>query len=209
MPQVGDSIAALPPSDPHEERLYVPSDFNETQRDQLKIVHLVDVEMKLREGEAQDALCDLRMTVRNINTLTFQKQTEVRGQEMNLRSNAVINKFKTKRHLLVLKYNAARTAMIALGCLDTGEGDDYPPLTESDATMKSSEKPYQLGDGRRLGGPLFMAGVGKKVILPNEPGILYLPEQINVQLTRHDVGFRHQPKRSAKSGGPKIYDAFP
>jgi hypothetical protein len=174
MPQVGDSVAVLPPSDPHEEQLCLPSDFNETQRDQLKIVPLVDVEMRLREGEAQDALRDLRMTVRHINTLTFQKQTEVRGQEANLRSNDVINKFKTKRHLFVLKYNAARNAMIALGCSDTSEGDDYPPLKESDATMKHSEKPYQLGDGKRLGGPLFTAGIGKKVVLPNEPGIVYL-----------------------------------
>lgn len=172
MPQVGDSVAVLPPSDPHNERLCIPSDFNETERDQFKIVHLVDVEMKLREGEAQDALHDLRTTVRGINTLMFQKQTEAHGQEMNLRSNDAINKFKTKWHLFVAKYNTARNAMIALGCSDTGEDDDYPPLTESDATMKSLEKPYQLGDGKHLGGPLLTAGVGRKVVLPNEPGMV-------------------------------------
>jgi hypothetical protein len=174
MPLLGDSVAGLPPSDPHEEKLCMPSDFNECQRDQLKISHLIDVETKLREGEAQDALRDLRMTVRNINTLTFQKQTEVRGQEANLRSNDAINKFKAKRHLLVLRYNAARSAMTALGSLDTGEGSDFPPLKESDATMKNSERPYQLGDGKRLGGPLLTAGIGKKVVLPSEPGTVAL-----------------------------------
>jgi hypothetical protein len=174
MPQLGDSVAALPPSDVHEEQLCIPSDFSESQRDQFKLSHLVDVEMKLREGEAQDALRDLRMTVRNINTLTFQKQTEVRGQEANLRSNDAINKFKAKCHLLVLKYNAARNAMIALGCSDTDDSSDFPPLKESDATMKNSERPYQLGDGKRLGGPLLTAGIGKKVVLPSEPGIVSL-----------------------------------
>lgn len=194
MPQLGDSVAELPLSDPHEERLCIPSDFNESRRDQLKISHLVDVEMRLREGEAQDALRDLRMTVRNINTLTFQKQTEIRGQEANLRSNDAINKFKAKRHLLVLKYNAARSAMIALGCLHTGEDDDFPPLTESDATMKNSERPYQLGDGKRLGGPLLTAGIGKKVVLPNEPGIIYLHKLVHIKLT-YNTGSRRQSQR--------------
>lgn len=70
-----------------------------------------------------------------------------------------------------MKYNSARSTMIALGCTNTGDDDDFPPLSEADATMKHSENPYQLGDGKRLGGPLFTAGVGKRVVLPDEPGM--------------------------------------
>ena len=197
MPQLGDTVAALPLRDIHEEMLCLPSDFNDSRRTELKINHLEEVEMRLREGQAQDALRDLRITVRNLNTLTFQKQTEIRGQEANTRANDVINKFRTKRRLLVAKYNAARNAMIALGCTDTNEDDDFPPLTESDAVMKHSERSYELGDGKRLGGPLFTAGVGKKVILPNEPGRILSPI-INTYMLINVVGSRRQPQRKTK-----------
>lgn len=174
MPMLGDVVTALPPSEIHDEILFLPSDLTKAQRNEFQISHLEDVEIRLREGEAQDALRDLRMTVRNINTLTFQKRVEVRGQDAHTRANGVINRFKVKRHLLVMRYNSARSAMIALGCTNIGDDDDFPPLSEADATMKHSEKPYQLGDGKRLGGPLFTAGVGKRVVLPDEPGMMIL-----------------------------------
>lgn len=171
MPTLGDVVTALLRSEIHNETLCLPSDFTKAQRDEFQISHLEDVEIQLREGEAQDALRDLRTTVRNINTLTFQKQVEVRGQDANTRANGAIDRFKVKRRLLVMKYNSARSTMIALGCTNTGDDDDFPPLSEADATMKHSENPYQLGDGKRLGGPLFTAGVGKRVVLPDEPGM--------------------------------------
>ena len=108
--------------------------------------------------------------MRHINALTFHKQTDVRGQRDNLKSMDTINDFKAKRRLLVQKYNAARNTMIALGCEDTGKDGDFPPLREEDATMKYSERPYQLGDSKRMDGPLFTAGAGRKVVLPDEPG---------------------------------------
>ena len=210
MPELGDVISMLPPSEIHGEILCLPSDFTKARRDELRIAHLEDIEIRLREGEAQDALRDLRMTVRNINTLTFQKQVEVRGQDANTRSNEVINRFKTKRYLLVMKYNAARTAMIALGCTNIGDDDDFPALSEADATMKHSEKPYQLGDGKRLGGPLFTAGVGKRVVLPNEPG-MNISWLICVHVLICDTGRRSRLLRTAKvNDKPKssvyIYD---
>jgi len=171
MPTLGDIITVLPPCKTHREILCLPSNFTKEQCDELQITHLEVVEIQLQDGEAQDTLWDLRMTVRNINTLTFQKQVEAHGQEANTRAYEAINHFRIKCHLLVMKYNAAHTAMIALGCMNIGDNDNFPPLSEADMRMKHSEKPYQLGDGKCLGGPLFTTGVGKRVVLPNEPGV--------------------------------------
>jgi hypothetical protein len=96
---------------------------------------------------------------------------------------------------LVLKYNDAHSAVITLGCPDTGEDDDYPSLSEADTTIKTSEQPCQLGNGKHLGGgALLMAGIGKKVVLPNEPGIIYLPKLVSVKL-KYATDFDHQPAR--------------
>jgi hypothetical protein len=184
-PQVGDAVAAQDACDTEAEKLYLPSDFDNRRRDELQLNHLVDVEMKLREGEAHDALRDLRATVRHINALTFHKQTDDRGRRDNLKSMDTINDFKAKRRLLVGKYNAARSAMIVLGCEDVGEDDDFPPLREEDATMKYSERPYQLGDGKRTDGPLFTAGVGRKVVLPDEPGTTSCYLAVNKLVVTH------------------------
>jgi len=171
MPQVGDAVATQVSCPLESEKLFLPSDFDDAARRTLKLEHLVDVEMSLREGEAHDAIRDLRATVRHINALTFKKQTEMRGQKDSLRSMDAINDLKAKRHLLVAKYNGARAGLIALGYQDDGEAGEFPPLREEDATMKYSERPYQLGDGKRVDGPLFIARAGRKVILPDEPGL--------------------------------------
>jgi len=110
-PMLGDMVTALPTLEIHDEILYLPSDFTKAHHDELWISHLEDVEIQLQEGEAQDALWDLRTTVRNINSLTFQKQVKIRGQDANTRANEVINQFKVKRHLLVMKYNGACDAI--------------------------------------------------------------------------------------------------
>jgi hypothetical protein len=194
-PQLGNTVAAQDVCDIEVEKLYLPSDFGKRKRDELQLNHLVDVEMSLREGEAHDALRDLRATVRHLNALTFHKQTDVRGQRENLKSMDTINDFKAKRRLLITKYNAARSAMIALGCEDTGKDGDFPPLREEDATMKYSERPYQLGDSKRVDGPLFTAGAGRKVVLPDEPGMYTL--NIHYNSTRlKGAGARRQSQRA-------------
>ena len=108
---LGDMVTALPTLEIHDEILYLPSNFTKAHHDELWISHLEDVEIQLQEGEAQDALWDLRMTVRNINSLTFQKQVKICGQDANTRANEVINQFKVKCHLLVMKYNGACDAI--------------------------------------------------------------------------------------------------
>ena len=80
--------------------------------------------------------------------LTFQKQVKVCGQDANTRVNGVINQFKVKHHLLVMKYNSAQSTMIVLRCMNTEDDDDFLPLFKADVTMKHLKKPYQLGDGK-------------------------------------------------------------
>jgi hypothetical protein len=201
MPLAGDAVAAQDFCRIEAEILFLPSEFNKETRDKLELGHLVDVETRLREGEAHDALRDLRITVRHINALTFNKQTTVRGQKHNLRAMDAINDLKAKQKLLVEKYNAARIALIALGCEDSGENGEFPPLREEDATMRYSERPYQLGDSKRNDGPLFIAGAGRKVVLLDEPGMLMSSA---TNLSKQWLGAPRQGRSKKQIPGKKI-----
>jgi hypothetical protein len=143
-PQLSNTVATQDVCDIEVEKLYLPSNFGKWKRNKLQLNHLVDVEMRLWEGEVHDVLRNLRATVGHINALTFHKQIDVHGQRDNLKSMDTINDFKAKRRLLVQKYNAAHNVMITLGCEDTGKDVDFLPLREEDATMKYSEWPYQI-----------------------------------------------------------------
>jgi len=59
-PQVVPYIISAPYCPPQEEKLFLPSDFNSNDRTKLGLDILGGEELKLRKGEANDALHSLR-----------------------------------------------------------------------------------------------------------------------------------------------------
>ena len=59
MPQIGDCVAAVAPCEVEDECLFLPSDFAVGDHHGYNLEQLVVEEMKLREGQAHDALRDL------------------------------------------------------------------------------------------------------------------------------------------------------
>jgi len=159
--------------EPEDQVLFLPSDFpNDETRDRLGIDRLGLMEMKLREGEAHDALRELRAIVKYINGLTYKKLTSIRNAGPNTRAKEMIDNAKKRRTASIEKYRASRTAMIELGSTKTGDDAEFPALAEADATMAHTERPHALGDGSRAMAMIWRAGGGKRARLSNHKGII-------------------------------------
>jgi hypothetical protein len=169
MKSVTDHAANQVTQEPEEQILYLPSDFpnSEVRRD-LGLDQLEVIEMKLREGEAYDALRDLRTAVKHVNGLTYKKQTNVRHAGPNTRAKEMIDDVKRKRDGYIDRYNGAREAMISLGCTCVGDQDEFPRLTVADAVMKYTERPHACGDGSRSMAKIWRIGGQKKLLLHKE-----------------------------------------
>jgi hypothetical protein len=165
MPGSAERITNHEIGEPEMEILFLPSDFPLAVRESLGFHHLGEVEMLLREGEAYDALRDLRSAVKHINGLSYEKRSSVRNSGPNTRTKQLIDDAKSKCDNWIEKYTAARQAMINLGCTRVEENDEFPKLTAADAVMKYTELPHALGDGSKSTGPLWRAGGRKKLTL--------------------------------------------
>jgi hypothetical protein len=169
MGSVAESIAGQVAREPEDQVLFLPSDFPDAdRRKRLQIDHLAPIEMQLREGEAYDALRDLRIAVKHINGLTYKKQTSIRNTGLNTRAKTIIDDVKRRRNTHVDKYGAARQAMINLGCSRVGDQDEFPKLTIADAVMKYTEQPHALGDGSKSMAKIWRASGRKKVNISND-----------------------------------------
>jgi hypothetical protein len=72
-----------------EERLFLPSDYDTSQREALGITHLTKTESDLREGVAFDCIRSLQQCVKALDGLTIEKR-EARGQDQHTRASAAI-----------------------------------------------------------------------------------------------------------------------
>jgi hypothetical protein len=92
---VADIALSQTTVDPGHQVLYLPSDFSSANaRSRLGIDHLARIEMQLWEGEAYDALRDVRIAVKHINGLTYRKRLHVREAGPNTRALNMINDAK-------------------------------------------------------------------------------------------------------------------
>ncbi|THV04648.1 hypothetical protein K435DRAFT_649011 [Dendrothele bispora CBS 962.96] len=158
-PSVMDLVVDQDFAHPESEKLYLPSDLNEEQRDVHGMRRLVDVEMRLRKGEANDAIRCLRSALRDRKTVLVAKnkpQNFVVGTQRNIRSLQVVQQSQDKVTKHKLKYIACRKAMIELGL---PEGDsEYPKLRDEDLRNKDVRDFIELGEGSREDSWLWRTG---------------------------------------------------
>jgi len=154
MPQVGDCVAALGACEVADERLFLPSDFKVDTHYQYGIERLTVEEMKLREGQAHDALRDLRAAIKYGRTLNQHRKDHVHKQGAVTRAKAIIFDAHAKKSFQADKYRAARVAMVALGRTD----NTFPELNDEDMYTKDTMAPHALGDGSKTEGWIWNVG---------------------------------------------------
>ncbi|KAJ7233451.1 hypothetical protein C8J57DRAFT_1090535 [Mycena rebaudengoi] len=118
-------------------------------------------ELKLRQGEANDALCSLHEHIQHSQALRQYKNARsnvVHGQEKNTRAVQKIKDVQTKIQSYVHKYRQAHTAMIALGCNPQDPKFGFLELRDEDIYTKNVDQPHNLGDGGKVEGWIWRQG---------------------------------------------------
>ena len=134
MPTVRDLDLDSQACEEQDVELYLPSSFNAISRVRLGLDHLVEAEMDLRRGQANDALENIREICRRAYAMKREKYDSARGVAANTRARKQLDDVRHYKLTFISQYNAARAAMVSLG-MDK-DSQDYLPLTEADTTMR-------------------------------------------------------------------------
>jgi hypothetical protein len=111
---------------PEDEAIVLPSSIEVSRRP----ASLAEIERKLREGQANDALATIRKCLSHEVALLRNKSRNVRGQRANTRANEIISNVKAQVNAAAEEYREAYGAMVSLGM--TPDDHQYRHLNESD-----------------------------------------------------------------------------
>ncbi|KAK6974082.1 CxC2 domain-containing protein [Favolaschia claudopus] len=151
---------------PEEVRLFMPSEIVESEtRERVCAAGLPDVEARMREGEASEALEGVR---RGLRTRTMTNRFKIRhftGQGLLTRGQGMLRVINVRIHLSKLRYRYSRAALLALRGHGSWEerlrvlaDDDVRALNERALT---NEEKAQNEHWAELGGAIVEGGVAR------------------------------------------------
>jgi hypothetical protein len=138
---------------PENEKLFLPSDFTESDRERLGLLQSATDERRLLEGSAYDVLHRLRTIIKGLNITRDDKKKNARGQVANTRAKSNIKDIELQRDLAISEYNFIRNILLSLGV--PSDDIQFRPLTLQDTQMKRADIHRQLGDTHRTDGFLW------------------------------------------------------
>lgn len=131
--------------------LYLPSFMGE---DKAELETLVEAEKQLRQGQANDALHELRIALSQ-KSVTFRTQIRAAKTQMTkTRAWTRVNNLDAQVRQHGRIYTAARKAMLALG-MEGEEMDNYKPLTRDDLKVETAVLDPSIRGQRHLHLPWF------------------------------------------------------
>lgn len=101
--------------EPEDEQLALPSTIPSDPR----FAHLRSIELRLREGQANDALKDIRACISQKLVLLRDKKANARGQFANAAANTVIARFDGQLSQAAALYRHNYRSMLSLGMSDS------------------------------------------------------------------------------------------
>ncbi|KIJ90719.1 hypothetical protein K443DRAFT_126434, partial [Laccaria amethystina LaAM-08-1] len=175
IPQVADDvgrqcIAGKITDRPEKAVLFIPSDYGIEGVNRLGFVSLGQVERKLREGAAFDAIWLIQNIVKTISALTWDGKQNASGQVATTHARAKIVDAEFRRDLAIAAYNASRDAMISLGL--PKDDQSFPSLSLSDTFRQPTHLKRKIGDSRLSDGHIWTTGVngGRRNTAPSLHG---------------------------------------
>ncbi|KAJ6524116.1 hypothetical protein DFH09DRAFT_937449 [Mycena vulgaris] len=123
---------------PEKEELFLPSHFTAAMRSELKLEALAQVEYELREGQAFDALGEVRTAIRTLNYNLQIKKAIIHGVGANTKSQNFLKTLSNDIQIAADTYRRARTALLALGLSETDGA--LQELRKSDLFGKSGQR---------------------------------------------------------------------
>ncbi|KLO06045.1 hypothetical protein SCHPADRAFT_806026, partial [Schizopora paradoxa] len=138
--------------------LRLPSSLSPADRARFCVPGLVEKETRLRIAQADDALVDLRRTIRTISTLRAHHSTQTSGTGVaaNTRMQSLIARHKRKEGRVADRYRAAREALLSLDpagnwtqrLLELEHEDCRPAHPEKKSTTKNGKTTYGATTGQ-------------------------------------------------------------
>ncbi|KAG6847801.1 hypothetical protein H0H93_005915 [Arthromyces matolae] len=126
--------------------LLLPSSISPDDWDDLGLSEMATIEYKLREGQAHDALADLRIAVKTYNANVNFKKENVFGQGPNTRAQKLLNTLQSEKIIAMKRYNLAYTKLLALGL--SSSDAKLQPLNETMLWVKNVTQRHQLGSSK-------------------------------------------------------------
>ncbi|KAJ6447374.1 hypothetical protein C8R45DRAFT_948565 [Mycena sanguinolenta] len=144
-PQVIPFVFSEPDKSPEWEKLFLPSDFTSSEQTKLGLETLGAEELKLRQGEANNALRSLREHLQHSQALRQHKKAQnnaVFGQAKNTQGVQKIRDVQTR----IQNYVKKRPKF------------GFPELRDEDLYTKNVNQPHNLGDGGKVEGWIWRQG---------------------------------------------------
>jgi hypothetical protein len=116
-------------------------------REHFGLTSLALTEYKLREGQAYDALEDLREKIKNFNANLDFKKANVFGQGANTRAQTFLSQLSADKISAAEKYRVARRALIALGLPESDAA--LQELHDNQLYGKDMSRTARMGDSKR------------------------------------------------------------
>jgi hypothetical protein len=133
---------------PEDAEIWLPSHIPALHHNVVCMSGLPDIEVRLREAQAYDALDKVRNTLKVKSRMIEFKNQNVRGQREGLKSRSVIDSIHEKARMAAERYRRARTAKMFL----SGPGDWEATLQVlEDRDIRGYQDPNRLRvqQGRR------------------------------------------------------------
>jgi hypothetical protein len=140
-------IGAVDPTLPEMEELMLPSYFDQHMRKHLGLTSLATIEYQLREGQAYDALEDVREKIKIFNANLDFKKANVFGQRANTRAQAFLSQLAADKVNGAEEYRVARRALIRLGFSESDMS--LQELHDDQLYGKDASRPARLGDSKK------------------------------------------------------------
>ena len=140
-------IGAVDPISPEREQLFLPSYFDQHQRERLGLTSLAGIEYQLREGQAYDALEDVREKIKIFNANLDFKKANIYGQRANTRAQQFLSQLAADKVSGAEKYRVARRALIRLGLSESDAS--FQELHNDQLYGKDASRPARLGDSKK------------------------------------------------------------
>ncbi|KAJ7688543.1 hypothetical protein B0H17DRAFT_900680, partial [Mycena rosella] len=90
VPQLARLMKDINVEKPEKEKLFLPSEYTESARDELKLQALAQVEYTQREGHAYDQIRELCNAIRTLNVNLKTKKDALHGTGANTRGKIIL-----------------------------------------------------------------------------------------------------------------------
>ncbi|KAJ7652179.1 hypothetical protein DFH06DRAFT_995441 [Mycena polygramma] len=103
---------------PEKEALFLPSQFSTSERDELRLTVLANVEYTLRKGKAYNALETIRTAIQTLNHNLTVKKAAVHGTGANTRGQNFLKTLMNDIQIAGTPYRYTQAALVKLGLPD-------------------------------------------------------------------------------------------